>query len=148
MNKIELTKLYWDKKLSLSEIAKLKGTSVTSVFRIFKKLGIQTDHIRRKSGNKSNLWKGGIIRSHIYIKLKSSHENATKQGYIPEHRLKIIQKIGRPLKENEVVHHINGNKRDNRLKNLLLLTDSEHKKLHASMRNRDDNNRFSLSYGR
>lgn len=40
------------------------------------------------------------------------------------------QKIGRKLERNEIVHHINGNTRDNRIENLQLMTLSEHTKLH------------------
>ena len=38
------------------------------------------------------------------------------------------------LKENEVVHHINKNKQDNRLENLQLLTVHEHCQLHSKER--------------
>lgn len=38
--------------------------------------------------------------------------------YIAEHRLIIENYIGRKLTSKEVVHHINGDKRDNRIKNL------------------------------
>ena len=42
--------------------------------------------------------------------------------------------IGRYLRENEVVHHINKNKQDNRLENLQLLTVQEHCSLHSKER--------------
>lgn len=42
-----------------------------------------------------------------------------------------------------VIHHINGNRADNRLDNLQLLTRSEHAKLHARYRNPEINERIS-----
>ena len=51
-----------------------------------------------------------------------------------EHRVVAEQKIGRTLKENEVVHHINGDVLDNRRENLQVMLNLEHDLLHIRTR--------------
>ncbi len=60
---------------------------------------------------------------------KPDHPNASKAGYIREHRYIMEQKIGRLLKLDEEIHHINGNGLDNRIENLMIISKSEHLKL-------------------
>jgi hypothetical protein len=45
------------------------------------------------------------------------------------HRWLMEQHLGRKLTRSEVIHHINGDPHDNRLENLMLLTQSEHMKI-------------------
>lgn len=48
------------------------------------------------------------------------HPNANKANRLPKHRLIMSDFLGRPLRANENVHHINGVKTDNRIENLEL----------------------------
>lgn len=63
-----------------------------------------------------------------------SHPNATKHGYVLHHRIIIENNLGRLLNSNEVVHHINGNKKDNRIENLELHDNREHVRSHGLLK--------------
>lgn len=49
---------------------------------------------------------------------------------VPEHRHIIEQHLSRKLSDDEVVHHINGDKKDNRIENLQVMTKKEHLQFH------------------
>jgi hypothetical protein len=63
-----------------------------------------------------------------------NHPSAKSNGYVYEHRLIMENKIQRFLYKNEAVHHINGISDDNRAENLILMTATEHGKLHYAER--------------
>jgi len=71
-----------------------------------------------------------IYRNHYIYLYRPNHPNATKQGYIAEHRIIMENCLGRILNKNEHVHHINGIKDDNDIINLIVLTSNEHRRLH------------------
>lgn len=66
-------------------------------------------------GARSPAWKGGRQKHGRYIKILVGKN---KREF--EHRLVMEKRLGRKIKKGEVIHHINGDGRDNRIKNLVL----------------------------
>lgn len=133
-----LIRLYNSGK-SMNDIGKEIGITPSGIRKYFVKYGITR---RGKSGyasidpSYSVNWKGGRnVRKSGYVEIRiPGHPNTNKRGYIYEHQYVMEQHIGRYLLPGEVIHHIDGNKSNNDISNLMLLTNSEHIKLHAILR--------------
>jgi len=67
--------------------------------------------------------KHGISEGYIEVK--------TPNGWELEHRYIAEMMLGRSLKSNEVVHHKNGDKKDNRWSNLEVKTNKNHSEQHG-----------------
>lgn len=77
-------------------------------------------------------WKGGIVESgNGYILERCPHHPfADKRKYVLQHRLVMEKYIKRFLLPDELVHHINEKRNDNRIENLQLMTRGEHNSHH------------------
>lgn len=56
--------------------------------------------------------------------------NGNWDGYVYEHIVVAEESIGRPLEKDECVHHLDFNRSNNRIDNLIVLLKSQHSKLH------------------
>ena len=124
---------YVIKKRSMSNIAKELNISEVIISKYLDKYEIpkRTKSEQQKRERSSN-WKGGKgITSHGYVKVFfPEHPYASAAGYVYEHRLIVERHLKRYLKPSEVVHHIDFNKQNNDINNLLVLTNKIHVKLH------------------
>jgi len=96
----------------------------------------QKEHLEKlnakQKGKNNRNWRGGkYINGNGYIMVKSpNHPRANLGGYVFEHILIMEKHLGRFLKENEVTHHLNGIRNDNRIENLVVMTKTNHASLH------------------
>jgi hypothetical protein len=99
---------------------------------------------RERKGKNHPSWKGGkiLVDGYMYIHAPD-HPNATKDGYMVEHRLVMEKKIGRLLSQKEVVHHIDGDKLNNKPHNLSLEESTGKHFINNHLIKRDSLGRFS-----
>ena len=100
-----------------------------------------------QSGAANPNWRGGrsvASNGYVLIRVGIGHRLADVRGYAYEHRLVAEAKVGRSLASSEHVHHVNGDKTDNRPENLEVLTAAEHRVEHRSyergLRSPNENN--------
>jgi len=67
---------------------------------------------------------------YVSVQVGQDHHLANGSGCAHEHRVVMERVLGRQLSSDEIVHHINGDRADNRPCNLVLCTRQEHVYLH------------------
>jgi hypothetical protein len=131
---------------SCQEIGDALGMSGGAVYYHLRCMGIQRRprqeavkltgaRISRKlKGRRSPNYKGGRTRQgegYVLIHMPT-HPRADRSGYVFEHRLFMERHLGRLLTAEEVVHHRNGRKDDNRFENLeVMASQGDHLAAHA-----------------
>ena len=84
---------------------------------------------------------GGYVLAYV-----PHHPHAHKDGYVMLHTVLMERAIGRYLESNEVVHHINHDRSDNRLENLMLMDKHEHQSMHMKERYAKRRNAPSIEF--
>lgn len=77
----------------------------------------------RQFGENNPMYKNGrkvTDQGYIQLLIGKGKPMANKGGYALEHRHVMSKHIGRELSKSEIVHHINGDRTDNRIENLEL----------------------------
>lgn len=96
-------------------------------------------------GERSAQWKGGRYESKGYIhvliatlppEVQELARKTTPREYILEHRAIAAVQMGRPLTKDDVVHHVNGVKTDNRPENLIVTPRADHSVEHREIERR------------
>jgi hypothetical protein len=86
----------------------------------------------KRRGENCQNWKGGVTRdAEGYLRKQApQHPRAHGNGYVLLHRLILEEKLGRYLLPDEVAHHIDFDKTNNRPDNLMPMKASEHIQYH------------------
>jgi transposase-like protein len=107
------------------DIAAAMGCGRDTVVRTLVELGVYEKPPRR-SGETHHSWQGGrIIDAAGYARVRVTDADrhladATRTGYMMEHRLVMARMLGRRLLKSETVHHIDNDKQNNEPGNLQL----------------------------
>ena len=79
-----------------------------------------------------------IIKKGDYLyALVPDHPNATKNGYVLMHRVVVENYLNRLLSADEIVHHKDGNKHNNDISNLEVMSAVDHARYHGAQKHRD-----------
>lgn len=84
------------------------------------------------TGERGFNWKGGrSMTANGYLRIWSpDHPLAMSDGYVLHHRM-VVYDAGIDVLDGHHVHHINGDRLDNRLDNLEVVTAEEHRRIHT-----------------
>lgn len=122
-----LTAKYCVDGLSAIDIAAEYKCHKTTILDQLNKFGIKRRKFRRDNPVKVCT----SVDSHGYvIDYIPAHVNAEKSGYVFQHVRVMSDHLKRKIERDEIVHHIDGNRKNNDLSNLKLMRRGEHSSFH------------------
>lgn len=100
-----------------------------------------------RKGEKASNWNGGTKTTrHGYRQiLCPDHPRSDSNGYVMEHILIWEKETGVPVPVNCCIHHLNGNKSDNRIQNLCMMQHAAHTVFHHTGSKRSEETRKKIS---
>ena len=116
--KAEAIKQY-NEGVRLRDIGDAMGVSLAVISRLAKVSGTQVRGKGRQFTGRRRVNDDGYVVLSLH-RSDPLFVMANQNGTVMEHRLVMARHIGRPLEEFESVHHINGDRSDNRVENLQL----------------------------
>jgi len=75
-----------------------------------------------------------VSKGDYYYAVVPEHPNRIKHSYVLAHRVIMENHLSRLLNSEEVIHHIDGNKKNNDINNLQVMNASEHVSHHVQQR--------------
>lgn len=129
----------WQDGVAMYKIREKFKTSIWVLREILKEEGANLVR-EAKLGSRNPKWKGGrrqLESGYIQVWADPNHPfykemvnatgpHGTKIGNFLEHRIVMAEHLGRSLLSTEQVHHINGDRADNRIENLQLRKSKDH----------------------
>lgn len=112
----------------LAVIVSRYGCSRSAIHNLLRRKGVTPRP--KPSGARHPNWRGGRrLNAYGYVLVWADPEDALAQAmrfkndaYVLEHRLVVARKLNRPLTSGEQVHHIDGDKTNNDISNLQLVS--------------------------
>lgn len=122
----------------LQKIANLANSTRGNVYYALKKANIPLRknnsgnllYKRVQIGETAGNYRGGRRESGVngryFSVLSHGHPHRDQDGYVMEHRLVMEKELGRYLKKDEIIHHLDGDGHNNNISNLKLTTRKKH----------------------
>lgn len=133
---------------------RIPNKSPLAIYKKAYKMGLRKDadieflnRSNAKKGEKAWNWNGGsyISKSGYRLVLCRDHPRADSHGYVFEHILVWERESGMALPAHCCIHHLNGNKTDNRIENLCMMLHKAHTIHHHSGRKRSEETKAKIS---